>query len=161
MSRLHRQPGRRGVTLVEMMVVVGIVSLLAGISFPAISSGIDTLRLSSACDAVATFLNGALNRAERRQQAVEISVLPSENRMWIESTEPGFRRQLELPEGVRIAAVLPALPVEIQGPRRFIVLPGGVAPRLGVELRNRRGVRRTVQVDPITGVPEIRSPETE
>jgi hypothetical protein len=144
-----------------MMVVVGIVGLLAGLSFPAVSSGIDTLRLSAACDSVATFLNGALNRAERRQQVVEISVSPSENSLWIESTEPGFRRHLELPDGIRIEAVLPARPVEVEGLRRFVVLPGGVVPRMGVELRNRRGVRKTVRVDPITGVPEIRSPEPE
>ena len=40
-------------------------------------------------------------------------------------------------------------------PRTFFVYPGGTAPRIGVELRDRRGSRRFVRVDPITGVPVI------
>jgi hypothetical protein len=39
-------------------------------------------------------------------------------------------------------------------------MPGGVPPRIGVELRNSRGSRRIVRVDPITGVPQIEILET-
>jgi len=35
----------RGVTIVEMLIVVTIIGLIAGISFPAVTSGIDSLRL--------------------------------------------------------------------------------------------------------------------
>jgi len=39
---------RRGVTLLEMLIVVALIGLLAGITFPAVTSGIDSLRLNSA-----------------------------------------------------------------------------------------------------------------
>ena len=44
-SHANLVPTRRGVTLVEMLIVVAIVGLIAGISFPAVSSGLESLRL--------------------------------------------------------------------------------------------------------------------
>ncbi|MGC8793643.1 MAG: pilus assembly FimT family protein [Bryobacteraceae bacterium] len=149
---------RAGVTLIELLIVVALVSLLVGITFPAVGSGVDSLRLASAGNRVATFFHTALNRAERGQQAVELTIHPVENRLVMRTPEGGSERTLELEEGVRIAAVLPALPQAEQGPRRFILLPGGATPRIQVELRNRRGDRRLVSVDPITGVPRVEIP---
>lgn len=145
---------RSGVTLVEMLIVVAIVGLIAGISFPAVSSGIDSLRLASASDALVSFLNGALNRAERRQQPIEVSISIKENAVYLASTS-GLLRKLEMPAGVTIQAVWPKLPVEPEGPRRVLLLPGGTAPQIGIEIRNRKGTRRIVRVNPMTGIPQI------
>ena len=151
----------RGVTLVEMLIVVAIVGLMAGISFPAVSSGIDTIRLSAASDSLAGFLNSALNRAERRQQVVEVSISIKDNAVWLNSTESGFVRKLEMPSGVTIQAVWPKLNIETDEPRRFLLLPGSTVPRVGIEISNRRGVHRIVRVDPIIGVPQIESVEAQ
>jgi len=145
----------RGVTLVEMLIVVAIVGLIAGISFPAVSSGLDSLRLGSASDAIVSFLNGAMNRAERRQQVVEVAISMKENAIYLASNEPGFTRKLEMPSGVTIKAVWPKLPAEGEGTRRFLLLPGSTVPRLGIEIVNRKGARRIVRVNPMTGVPEV------
>src|SRR5690242_4324111 len=83
-----------GVTLIEMMVVVAIVGLIAAIAFPSASAGIDSVRLVSATDSVAAFLNAAVNRVERRQQAIELIVSPRENRLSLYSNEAGFAREL-------------------------------------------------------------------
>jgi prepilin-type N-terminal cleavage/methylation domain-containing protein len=147
--------GRRGVTLLEMLIVVGLLGLLISISFPAVTAGIDSLRLSSASDSIVAFLNGALNRAERRQEAIEVEIAPKERRLTLRSTDPAFHRTLELPQGITIRAVLPDIPVEPGTPRHFILYPGGSIPRLGVDLENARGSRRIVRVDPITGVPQV------
>jgi type II secretory pathway pseudopilin PulG len=142
-----------------MVVVVTLIGLLAGISFPSVSSGLDSIRLRSACDSLAGFLNGALNRAQRRQQVIEVIIEPRENKLWLYSTEPGYQRTLEMPDGVRIEEVLPALPEEPGAARRILLLPGGATPRIAVQLVNRRGSRRIVRVDPITGVPRVETPE--
>ena len=152
----------QGITLVEMMLVVALAGLLVGISFPAVTSGIDSLRLSAATDASVSFLNAALNRAERRQTVMEVTVIPSENALVQRSAEPGFSRRLDLPEGIRCTRILPEIPgIEADKPRAFLLFPGGTAPRVGLELANRRGVRRIVRVDPLTGVPVIERPAEE
>jgi prepilin-type N-terminal cleavage/methylation domain-containing protein len=149
----------RGVTLIEMLVVTAIISLMVGISVPAITSGIDTLRLNEATNGVVSFFNSALNRAERRQQVMEVTISKTENVLWMRSTEPGFVRKFEMPDGVRILEVFPKLTEESDAPRSFLLYPGGAVPQFGVQLINRRSVERIVRVDAITGVPRIEKPE--
>ena len=149
---------RRGVTLVEMMVVVAIIALIAGLSFPAVTSGIDSMRLSQGTRSVVQFLNAGLNRAERRQTVVEVTISKADNALWLRSTE-GWEKKLEMPDGVRIVDVLPDLPgTDADGMRTFVIFPGGTTPQFGVQLVNRRGIQRLVSVDPITGVPKIEVP---
>jgi len=51
--------------------------------------------------------------------------------------------------------VWPKLPTNPDATRRYLLLPGGAVPRLGIEIANRKGVRRIVRVNPMTGVPEV------
>jgi type II secretory pathway pseudopilin PulG len=148
-----------GVTLIEMMVVVGLISLMVGISFPAVTSGIDSLRLKAATNSVVSFLDAGLSRAERRQQVIEITISKNDNSIEMQSTEPGFDRKLQMPEGITIVQVLPQLPENPEATRAFFLYPSGTVPPLGVELINRRNVERIVRVDPITGVPRVETPE--
>lgn len=154
MSASPRQPAR-GVTLIEMLIVVALVGLLVGITFPAVSSGIDTLRLNSATDSVVGLFNEAVIRADRRQQVVELTISRTDRTLSLRSTEPGFERKVELPQGVSILSILPEPPRPEDGPRQFLLYPGGAVPRLGIEIVNERNVRRIVRLDPITGVPRI------
>src|SRR5271156_1693366 len=119
----RNQKPETGVTLIEMVVVVGIISLIVGIAFPAVTSGIDSLRLNAATNSVVSFVNSGLNRTERRQQVVEITISKSENALFMRSTEPGFFRKLELPAGISIMHVLPELPDNPDAPRVFMLYP--------------------------------------
>jgi type II secretory pathway pseudopilin PulG len=142
-----------------MVIVVAIVGLIAGITYPSVSTGLESVRLASAADTVSSFLNAAVSRVERRQAVVELMISTKDNSMVVHSTDPGFERKVELPDGITIAAVLPQLPeLEPNAPRQFILMPGGTAPRVGIEIRNRRGTRRIVRVDPMTGVPRVEIP---
>jgi prepilin-type N-terminal cleavage/methylation domain-containing protein len=154
-KRKTQNEKRRGITLIEMVVVVAIISLMVGISFPALSSGIDSLRLNAATNGVVSFFNSGLNRAERRQQVVEITISKTENALSMRSTEQGFYRKLDMPEGIAITRILPESPADPNAPRIFLLYPGGTVPRFGLQLMNRRNVERIVRVDPITGVPQV------
>ncbi len=144
---------RRGVTLVELLIVTMIIGLIAAVSFPAISSGLESLRLRSASDSLVSFLNAGLNRAQRRQEAVEVAISIKDNRVSL--TSASLARTLDMPNGVTIEQVWPKLAVETDAPRLFLLLPGGAIPRIGIEIANRKGVRQIVRVNPMTGVPEI------
>ena len=147
---------RAGVTMIEMLIVVMLIALIAGVSYPAASSGLNTLRMRSASDSIATFLATAVDRAERGQQAVEIVISPKENTMVAISSDARFTRRLELSDSIRISNVLPAVAAvsaEEQQPRRFVIYPGGAAPRIGIQITTSNGGTRTVTVDPLTGFP--------
>ncbi len=150
----------RGVTLMEMMVVLAIIGLIVGLSFPSTIAGMEKLRLAAGARSVAAFMNVAANRAERRQQAIELSISVKENTMTMRSPDAAFVKTLALPPGIAVQAVWPALEEPSDEPRRFLFQPGGVPPRIGIEIANRRGARRIVRLDPITGVTQIEQPES-
>jgi prepilin-type N-terminal cleavage/methylation domain-containing protein len=146
----------RGVTLIEMMVVAIIIALIVSVSTPSVSSGIDSVRLATATSTVASFLNAAVNRAERRQRPVELVISPKDNRMVFISTDAGSQRELVLPDGIVLESVLPALNDGAEGGgRRLLLMPGGTMPAIGIELVNRHGARRIVRLDPMTGFPRV------
>jgi len=141
----------------EMLVVVAIIGLIAAVTTPAVSAGIDSVRMNSATGSVATFLNAALNHAERRQTAVEVVIAPKENRLAAYSAEPGFRRELKLPQGISIEALVPPLDDPADPVRRLILMPGDTAPGIGIQLANSHGTHRLVRLDPMTGFPHVES----
>ena len=152
---------RRGVTLIEMMVVVTLIAILAGLTFPSVSSGLDSLRLRSASDSILALLDTAADRAERRQQAVEIVVSPKENSITARSADAVFTRRVELHEGIHITGVTPAAPppVEPDANRQFLIYPGGTIPAIGIQIATSAGHRRTIAVDPITGLARSEIPK--
>jgi len=148
----------RGVTLMELLVVLAIIALIVGISFPSTIAGMENLRLAAGARSVAAFMNVAANRAQRRQQAIELSISVKENAVTMRSPDAAFLKNLALPKGIVVRAVWPALAEPSDEPRRFLFQPGGVPPRIGIEIANRRGARRIVRLNPITGVTEIEQP---
>jgi prepilin-type N-terminal cleavage/methylation domain-containing protein len=136
---------RRGVTLIEMMIVVAIVAMIVAISFPSAASGLDAIRLRSAADSVVGFLNGALTRTDRHEEPTEVIVTPAEGSIALYTADPNYVKKLKLPDGIRIAG---------DEPRRFLLMPGGAPPTLDIDLSNTRGAHKVVRIDPVTGVPQ-------
>jgi prepilin-type N-terminal cleavage/methylation domain-containing protein len=157
LNRDHRErSSSSGVTLIEMMLVVALIGLIAAISFPSVSSGLDSLRMTSASDSIVSFLNAALNRAERRQEPIEVIISIQENQLVMRSPEPSFVRTLTMPEGVRIDKIYPLNPyLEEEKARNLVLYPGSAIPRLGVGIADRRRAHRIIRVDPTTGVPVV------
>ena len=90
-GKINRHSGKsRGVTLIEMMIVVTIISLIAGLTYPSITSGLDSMRLNAASRSIVSFFNSGLNRAERRQQAIQITISKPGNFLSMRSTDPSF-----------------------------------------------------------------------
>jgi type II secretory pathway pseudopilin PulG len=144
-----------------MVVVVAIVGLIVAVSLPSATAGIDSVRLASASGSIASFLNAAVNRTERRQQAMEVVIDPKSARLVLYSNEPGYTRELKLPDGIAIEAVLAgasADPGEAgNAPYRLLLIPGASTPGIGIQIANRHGSRRIIRLDPMTGFPRVES----
>jgi len=143
-----------------MMVVVAIIAIVTALAAPSMSAGLDSVRMASATDNVATFLNSAVNRAERRQQPVAVVISIKENRLVMYSTEAGFTREMPMPDGIAIEGVLP---IDPNGPPpedyRLMLMPGASVPGVGVQLINQHRNRRVVWLDPMTGFPRVETPK--
>jgi prepilin-type N-terminal cleavage/methylation domain-containing protein len=148
----------RGVTLIELVVVVGIVGIVLAVLSPSMAAGLDSVRMASATDNVATFLNAAVNRAERHQQPVALMISIPENKLAMYSNEAGFVREMPMPPGIAIEAVFPRDENEPEAIRRLILMPGASVPAIGVQLINSHQNRRIVRLDPMTGFPRIETP---
>jgi prepilin-type N-terminal cleavage/methylation domain-containing protein len=146
-------PCENGVTLIEMLIVVTIISIIAGLSFPALTSGLGTIRLSSASGSAASFLTSTMNQVERRELAAVVVIAPQENQMAVYTAASGEKpaQILRMPQGITIEGG-----IEGNSPRRFLLQPGGTFPRITLVLHNEKGSRRSVRIDPVTAVPEIR-----
>lgn len=132
-----------------MLVVVMIIAAVTGVTFPAMTAGLASVRLSSASGMVASFLTSSMNRVDRREEAEAIVISPKDSTLAVYTAASGEKpeRALDLPQGISI---------EGDEPRRVLLLPGGTIPRVTVVLRNDKGMRRSVEVDPTTGVPKIK-----
>ncbi len=137
---------RSGVTLIEMMIVVTIIALMTGVAYPSIVSGLASVRLTSAAGEVSSFLTSSMNRVERHEQAAAIVIFPKENRMARYTVSDVPDEVLELPAGVMF---------EGEEARRIVLQPGGTVPRVEIDLRNEKGSRRAVLVDPVTAVTTV------
>ncbi|WP_321475896.1 prepilin-type N-terminal cleavage/methylation domain-containing protein [uncultured Paludibaculum sp.] len=155
---MRRRRAERGITLLELMIVMTIVGLMVGVMYPSIAAGLESMRMRSATDAVAGFLSQAMLRAERSQEPVELVVRPGTGRMELHGALPGFRRELVLPDGVTVLHVLPEFPGDPPEERSILFLPAANVPAVGIELLNRRGLRRIVRIDPLTGSPSVETP---
>jgi prepilin-type N-terminal cleavage/methylation domain-containing protein len=150
----------RGVTLIEMLVVVAVVGIVVGVSMPSISAGLDSVRLASTGDAVASFLNGAVTHAERTEHPVVVVFSLKDGTISADGTD-GFTRRFHVPQGITMDKVLPEAGDSEEGDRQMLIVPGGTAPAIGIEYSNRHGGRRRVQLDPMTGFPRVETVNTE
>jgi prepilin-type N-terminal cleavage/methylation domain-containing protein len=156
------RPRSSGVTLLEMLVVMAIIGLIVSISYPSATAGIDSVRLTTAGDNIASFLNSAVNRAERRQQPIEVVIMPAENRLSMYAADSAVVREIKLPDGIKLEKVLPENAEEAADtPRRVLFMPGATVPAIGVQFSNSHGGRRIVRLDPMTGFPRVESVGTE
>ena len=151
------RPPVRGITLIEMTIPLAIIGLIAGISFPATLAGLDSVRLTTASQSVAGFINAGVTHADRSQQPVELVISPKDNLLSLYTNDPAFKRELRLPAGISLQAVLPEIPDATDPVRRIVLLPGATVPGIGIQLANSHGTQRMIRLDPMTGFPRVES----
>jgi type II secretory pathway pseudopilin PulG len=131
-----------------MMIVVAIIGIIAAISFPSLTSGLAGVRLASASGDLGSFLSSSMNNVERHEEASAIVISPKANRLDVFTAASGEKpaRTWQTPSGVT---------VEGEDPHRYLLFPGGAFPRISIVLRNEKGARRSVEIDPVTAVARV------
>ena len=92
---------RRGMTLIELVVVVALMAIIAGVSAPALAS-LDRPTSTSGLDAVLTLLRRCRATAIRRATVITITVDPPTARYWIDP--PDTADFLALPPQASLSA---------------------------------------------------------
>lgn len=144
------QRSERGVTLLEMLVVLAIVAVMGGVVFPSVSVGLDNLRLRSTADRLASTFRFARERALRRQTVCQVTVDPERKVVELEDVGRGaepYRRSWPLPDDIG---------VRLERPRTFIFPPDGGMPRADIQLANRRGRTASIEFDFLSALPLVR-----
>lgn len=144
---MRRSP-QSGITLIEMLVVIAIISVIISVSFPSLTGGLAGVRLASSSSEAASFLTSSLNTVERHEQAAAIVVSPKENRIEMYTAESGTSAAstYQFPSGIVL---------EGDEPQRYMLFPGGAFPRISLLVHNDKGSRRSIQIDPVTAVPQV------
>jgi type IV fimbrial biogenesis protein FimT len=148
-SSVGKASSSRGITLLEMLVVMALIGLIVALTAPSLTAGLDSVRLRSATDDISSFLNSAVNHCERKQRPVELVISAKENHLSLYADD-GLSRNLNMPDGISIE-----LPEEFEGIRRLILMPGDTVPGIGIQVASKRGARRVVHLDPMTGFSQV------
>lgn len=141
-----RRNSTSGITLIEMLVVVGIVSLMMAIAFPNVTSGLDGIRLKTTVDRVGSFWSTARQRADRFQTPVQVIVDPAANELRAAAVSNDWKASFDLSN--RLSVVGP------DAPRRYLLYPGAPSPDFRLLLQAESGSRAGVKINVFTGIPE-------
>ena len=135
-----------GITLIEMLVVVGIVSIVLTIAFPNVTSGLDGIRLKTAVDRVGSFWSAARQRADRFQTPVQVTVDPERNELRAASAANDWSATFDFSNRLHVAG--------LEQPQRYLLYPGAPSPDFHLMLESESGGQAGIKVNVFTGVPE-------
>ena len=149
-----RRRGRReeGLTLLELLVVLALMSLLIGLLAPRIGRATDNWRLRRAGEHLSQILRYARTRAlyEGRYYVVEIE--PQANRVRLVGPSSGFVREYVLPGDVRCGEEGAGGSFYVM---RLIFSPSGAVEERTLWLRNRQGSEVKIHLNLLLGRPSV------
>jgi Tfp pilus assembly protein FimT len=139
-------------TLLELVIVIALLSLFAGLVAPHIGHWIDEWRLRSAAERLAQTIRYARIRALYEQRYYLVEIRPGEKQVWIREPASGFGRAYALPSDVQVG--------EGESPAssaifRLIIPPSGALDEKTLWLRNRQGSEWRIHLNFLLGAPEV------
>lgn len=146
--------GRRedGVTLLELLVVLAILSLALSLVVPRLGRWTDNWKLRSAAQHVAQMLTYAHTRALYEHQIYFVQIHPSENRVRLFGVASGFTREYVLPAGVHLEKEENAAPVSAID---LVFPPSGTVEERTLGLTNGQGSRARIHLNFLLGTPRV------
>jgi type II secretory pathway pseudopilin PulG len=127
-------------TLLELMVVITILALMAGLVVPRIGPWLDNWRVRSAAERIAQAFRYARTRALFEQHYYLVEIFPEKSLVRVLQPDSKFMREFSLPDGVQAGE---GDPKEIRrgAPEvlRYFFPPSGEVEQKDLWLRNKQG----------------------
>jgi len=149
--------GEAGVTLLELLVVLALMSLLVGLVAPSFGRATDNWRLRRAAESVAQILRYARTRALYEQRYYVVEIRPAENRVrLLGTTSPGLAssgllRQYLLPADIRCGEEGAAAASVMY----LVFSPSGAVEERTLWLRNQQGRQIQIHLSFLLGAPGV------
>jgi prepilin-type N-terminal cleavage/methylation domain-containing protein len=151
-SGRRRLGANAGVTLLELIVVMTILALLAGLVGPSFGHWLDDWKLRGVADRLAQTIRYARIQAISQQRYVVVEVKPEEHRVRVLQPAVGVAREYVLPSDVQVGEDPPASTPEVL---RVILAPSGSVEERTFWVRNRHGATMKVHMDFLLAGPGI------
>jgi len=150
---VSRENKCRGVTLLELLIVLALATILLALVFPSIRAGMANMSLHSSAQRLAAAAKFARDQAIYRQRPFELEIDAGAGTVAVTDSS-GETRSFELPGGVRVSTILPRETESAPQVRSFLFSPDGSSVPFEITLENsQRSVR--IATDPLTGFPRI------
>jgi prepilin-type N-terminal cleavage/methylation domain-containing protein len=158
-SEQHRRASREdGVTLLELIVVMIILSLMLGLVAPRFGVWMDNWKLRTAAERIAQTLRDARNRAVYEQRYYVVVIEPGGSQgdtpLRVRMIEPasGWIHEYTLPAGITVVEDQETRPDAVF---RLTAYPSGGMEERTLRLRNSRGHEVDVHINFLLDGPEI------
>jgi prepilin-type N-terminal cleavage/methylation domain-containing protein len=154
-ERRDSQRHAAGVTLLELLVVITILSLISGLVLPRIGPWLDNWRVRSAAERIAQTVRYARTRALFEQHFYVVEILPEKNLVRVLQPNSAFVRESALPEGIRVHTDEKEGASGAPEVIRFILPPSGEVEEKNLWLRNNHGQTIKIHCDFLVGSPGV------
>ncbi|HLY62727.1 MAG TPA: type II secretion system protein [Terriglobia bacterium] len=131
-------------TLLELVVVITILTLMAGLVAPRMGPWLEAWKLRSAAERVAQTFRYARSRALFEQHFYVVQILPQQSLVKVLQQNSGVIREIPLPEGIQIIEEEELAARRTPEVFSFIFPPSGEVEEKNLWLRNSQG--RTVKI---------------
>jgi prepilin-type N-terminal cleavage/methylation domain-containing protein len=144
-----------GMTLLELLVVLTILSLLAGLVVPRMGPWLDNWKLRSAAERIAQTLRYTRARALFEQHYYVVEIFPQRNLVRILQADSAFVREFPLPDGIQVETDEEQGTFRTPEVVRFILPPSGEVEEKNLWLRNKQGRAVKIHLDFLLGGPGV------
>jgi len=147
----QRRPQEAGVTLLELVIVLALLSLAVSLVAPRFGNWSDEWMLRNAAERVAQTVRYARTRAIFEQSYYVVEIDSSARLVRVFNPASDFSREFALPWGVTVDDGENPVPAVV----RLLLPPSGVLEERNLWFTNRRGSKFRVHVDFLLGAPAV------
>lgn len=142
-------------TLLELLVVLTILSLMAGLVAPRMGPWLDNWRLRSAAERIGQTLRYARTRALFEQHFYVVEILPEKNLVRVFEPNSALVREFALPKDIQVQTDERQAASGAPEVIRFILPPSGEVEEKSLWLRNNQGNTIKIHFDFLVGSPGV------